>query len=66
MERKSNYRATINKEGKFNTKISNKVLIKQLDAICLLTNQNKTKYVENALKIQIDKDMEQFNKLLGE
>jgi len=64
MKRSSNYRATINKEGVFNTKISNKILIKQLDAICLLTNQNKTKYMENALKIQIEKDLEKFNNLL--
>ena len=62
-----NYRVTINKEGVFNTKISNKLLIKQLDAICLLTNQNKTKYMENALKIQIEKDMELLNnKIKGE
>ena len=40
------------------------MLIKQLDAICLLTNQNKTKYMENALKIQIEKDLEKFNNLL--
>ena len=64
MKRNSNYRVTVNKEGVFNTKISNKMLIKQLDAICLLTNQNKTKYMENALKIQIEKDLEKFNNLL--
>ncbi len=61
MKRDSKYRATINKEGVFNSKISNKLLIKQLDAICLLTNQNKTKYLENALKIQIEKDLQTLN-----
>ena len=64
MGRNPKYRATVNKEGVFNTKISNKLLIKQLDAICLLTNQNKTKYMENALEIQINKDLEKFNELL--
>ena len=61
MKRDSKYRATINKEGVFNSKISNKLLIKQLDAICLLTNQNKTKYLENALKIKIEKDLQTLN-----
>lgn len=61
MKRYSKYRATINKEGVFNSKISNKLLIKQLDAICLLTNQNKTKYLENALKIQVEKDLQTLN-----
>ena len=66
MKRDSKYRATINKEGVFNTKISNKLLIKQLDAICLLTNQNKTKYMENALKIQIEKDLQVLNEKFKE
>lgn len=56
-EREFNYKATISKEGVFNTKIRNKMLVKQLDAICLLTDQNKTKYVENAIQIQIEKDL---------
>lgn len=59
-EREFTYKATVNKEGVFNTKISNKLLVKQLDAICLLTNQNKTKYVEKAIKVQIEKDLEKF------
>ena len=57
------YRVTINKEGVFNTKIYNKLLVKQLDAICLVTEQNKTQYIENAIKIQVEKDLK---KLKGE
>ncbi len=66
MKRDSKYRATVNKEGVFNTKISNKLLTKQLDAICLLTNQNKTKYMENALRVQLEKDLKTLNKKIEE
>lgn len=66
MKRESKYRATTNKEGVFNTKITNKLLIKQLDAICLLTNKNKTKYIENAIRVQVENDLQRFTLLRGE
>ena len=60
------YKNTINKEGVFNTKITDKDIVKQLDAICLFTNQNKTKYIKEAVKEKLNNDFQFIREMLKE
>lgn len=59
-KREFNYKNQVSKTGEFSPHITDKKLCKELDAYCLITNTNKTKYVVNAVKQRIEEDMKKL------
>lgn len=57
-KREFNYKTTITKEGHFSPHITDKKLVKQLDAYCMVMNINKTKYVRDAIEFKLNFDLD--------
>ena len=64
-KREFNYKNQISKNGEFSPHITDKKLVKELDAYCLIPNTNKTKYVINAIKVCLEKDMRKLKNVVG-
>ena len=56
--REFNYKNTTSKYGEFSARIKDKKLVKELEAYCLITNTNKTKYVIEAIREKLMFDMD--------
>lgn len=56
--REFNYKNTISKYGDFSARITDKKLVKELEAYCLITNTNKTKYVIEAIREKLMFDID--------
>lgn len=53
-----NYKNTTSKYGDFSARITDRKLVKELEAYCLITNTNKTKYVIQAIREKLMFDMD--------
>ena len=60
------YKNTISQNGDFSPHITNRKLVKELDAYCMMVGKNKTKYVEEAVRYKLNIDMEEMKKAIND
>lgn len=51
------YKNTTSKDGSFSLKVKDKKLCKELDAICIYTSQNKSKFCISAIQRAVNEEL---------
>lgn len=60
MARKVNYIERESQDGSFTPHIYDKKLVKKIDAVCMIKKINRTHYITNIIKENVDKDLQEL------
>ena len=58
--RKVNYLEAESKDGSFSPHINDRKLVKKIETVCMVKGINRTHYVINAIRLQVEKDLKEI------